>query len=168
MILSAVLSQDGTYRYKLTRVWQPELPPVVFIMLNPSTADAMRDDPTIKRCCGFALNWGYGGIEVYNLFAFRATHPIHLQRDTAVGQENDSHLSNIEKNREIICAWGTFRESLGHRDKTVIELLLRQQPRHRLQCLGMTLTGYPRHPVRLAYSTKREDFPLISKEDSDG
>ena len=75
----ALLSSCGTYRYRLWRYWHTEREPLIFIMLNPSTADAMQDDPTIRKCIGFAKRLGFGGIEVVNLFAYRATDPRDLR-----------------------------------------------------------------------------------------
>lgn len=74
----AVISDDGRYRYRLWRTWAPELPRMAWIMLNPSTADAEVDDPTIRRCVGFAKREGCGGIEVVNLYAYRSTDPSVL------------------------------------------------------------------------------------------
>ena len=80
MIKSAEISPCGLYRYSLTRKWEAWKGTVNFIMLNPSTADAQEDDPTIRRCIGFAKAWGYGGIVVTNLFAYRATNPKELKK----------------------------------------------------------------------------------------
>lgn len=76
----AKLSADGLYRYRLGRTWCPSERGVVWVMLNPSTADAHFDDPTIRRCVGFARSWGMGWITVVNLYAFRATYPQELER----------------------------------------------------------------------------------------
>ena len=81
----AVVSDDGLYRYILTRTWDRSLPALVFCMLNPSTADATVDDPTIRKCIGFAQRLGYGGIIVVNLFAYRATKPRELYAQLAAG-----------------------------------------------------------------------------------
>ena len=75
---AAELSPDGVYRYKLSRIWAPDIPPALFIMLNPSTADANQDDPTIRRCIAFAKRLGHGGLLVGNLFALRSTNPARL------------------------------------------------------------------------------------------
>lgn len=81
LVSNACLSDDGLYRYFLTRVWDVQLPVLAFILLNPSTADDEHDDATVIRCVDYAKQWGYGGIEVYNLYAFRATNPRELIRE---------------------------------------------------------------------------------------
>lgn len=106
---SAILSEDGKYRYCLTRVWDAEKPLLYFVMLNPSTADGDDDDPTIKKCVGFAKLNKFGGIMVFNLFALRATEPreMFLWREQAIGYENDEHLMKIPRGATVCCAWGT-------------------------------------------------------------
>lgn len=104
----AELSDDGLYRYLLWRRWDKTLPRAVFIMLNPSTADADIDDPTIRRCMGFARSWGMGGIRVVNLYPFRATKPEDLWK--AAAPRGQGNLSSIERAIEPgginIAAWG--------------------------------------------------------------
>ena len=109
MIKSAILSDARLYRYELRRVWDESLPLVMFIGLNPSTADEAEDDPTIRRCISFAKSWGFGGLVMSNLWAWRATNPKDLLLKTydPVGPDTDHHL--IEAGREcalIIAAWG--------------------------------------------------------------
>ena len=109
------------HRYTLRRNWIGDEGVVNFIMLNPSTADDNFDDPTIRRCVGFAKRWGYSGISVTNLFAYRATDPNDLIKllmtnggfRLAVGEENTVHLGREAKNAQlIVCAWGiTFASS---------------------------------------------------------
>lgn len=157
----ADLSECGTYRYRLWRRWDHALPSVLWVMLNPSTADAEIDDPTIKKCVGFSTRWGAGAIEVVNLFAFRATNPHELTRtDDAAGPRNPRALraAILAGHGAKIVAWGgfdrgrvvanrarRFREDVGH---------------HGFKCLGTTKHGQPRHPLMLAYSTPRLDWPL--------
>jgi hypothetical protein len=160
---SAMLSDDKKYRYQLTRSWSGDdgdgtrREPLAWIMLNPSTADASRDDATIRRCIGFSLNWGFGGIEVYNLFALRATNPVALlESKDPVGEKNDEYLKAIPAERQIICAWGAFphyADRLVGREKHVLMMLTGRN----IRCLGYTKNGYPRHPVRLPYSTQLEE-----------
>jgi len=127
-----------------------------WIMLNPSTADERKDDATIRRCVNFSRQWGFGGMEVYNLFAFRATCPDDLLAPgcTPIGEANDSYLRSIPEDGQIIAAWGAYSRRLGNRDKDVLLLLGNRS----VKCLGVTANGYPKHPVRLANDTEREDY----------
>ena len=93
---AAAFSPDRRYRYTLRRQWDDALPYCLFVMLNPSTADATQDDPTIRRCIGFTKAWGFGGLLVGNLFALRSTDPAALYHaDDPVGPENDSCLRTL-------------------------------------------------------------------------
>lgn len=154
----ARLSDDKKYRYLLWRKWDFSLPCVVWIMLNPSTADANKDDATIRRCIGFAQRWGFGGIDVVNLFAYRATNPRDLfEAGDPVGPENDSMINAMLEGRNddlFMAAWGCFPKYLGNRDKDVLDLLKSR----RVECLGVTKEGYPKHPVYLANDTEREAY----------
>ena len=98
---------DGHYRYMLGRQWGAP-PFLLWMMLNPSTADATEDDPTIRRCSGFAKHWGFGGLVVVNLFAFRATNPADLRAaEQPIGPENDRHLVNAARScPRVVAAWG--------------------------------------------------------------
>ncbi len=145
----AVLSDDGVYRYRLWREWDADKPSCLFIMLNPSTADASQDDPTIRRCIDYARRWDFGGLVVGNLFALRATDPNRLyESDDPVGPDNDDALVDMHDNATLtVCAWGVHGH---HRDRgdTVATMLSRF--RHRsLYCLGTTKGGAPRHPLYL-------------------
>lgn len=92
----ATLSEDRKYRYTLTRIWDETKPKVMFIGLNPSTADETKDDPTIIRCINFAKSWGYGGLEMTNLFAFRATNPKVMKNEKEpIGKDNDTWLKKL-------------------------------------------------------------------------
>ena len=146
--MSAVLSEDRRYRYRLRREAGGLLGEGValFIMLNPSTADEAADDPTIRRCCGFVRRWGYGALEVVNLFALRATDPAALYADAdPVGPENDSHISAAAADAKIIvAAWGVHGTLYG-RGPAVRDLL--QGQGRRLTALGVTKDGQPRHPL---------------------
>jgi len=156
MRLSAVISPCGTWRYRLGRTWTDDAPSVAWVMLNPSTADETRDDPTIRRCMGFALNWGFGGIDVYNLFALRSRHTHSLvSAPDAIGPENDEWLRRIPAEQAVVVAWGSFTEKLGTRDKDVLEMFSGRK----IECVGFTLRGYPRHPLYVPYKAARETFP---------
>lgn len=150
---SAVLSPCGRYRYSLTREWREEpTPRMTFIMHNPSTADADYDDPTIRRCIGFATRLGYGSIRVVNLFAFRATDPEELSRldcGEAVGPENDRYLLEaISCAGQKVAAWGAIStEDAVSRARSVATVC--RIGGHQLWCLGKTKHGRPRHPLYL-------------------
>lgn len=145
---------DGRYRYLLWRRWA-EADSLLFVMLNPSTADAERDDPTIRRCIGFARAWGFGGVEVVNLFAWRATLPRQLAAaKDPVGRHNDAAiLEAVARSRAVIAAWGVHGALRG-RDAQVARLLAAT----RLRCLGVTRDGAPRHPLYVAAKVRAADF----------
>src|SRR5579883_1277250 len=142
----------GPYRYNLWRVWDATLPKVTFILLNPSTADATLDDPTVRRCVGFARAWGFGSLELVNLFAYRATHPRQLKTaPDPVGPANDDAiLRAVNSAQLVIVGWGTHGR-LYSRDRAILRLLPDS-----IHCLGVTETGLPCHPLYL----KRETAPV--------
>jgi hypothetical protein len=151
---SAILSDDGVYRYTLGRRWAPG-PAVLWIMLNPSTADAAVDDPTIRRCIGFSKAWGYSALTVVNLFALRATNPARLYRhEDPVGPVNDAHIvTQAQRAVEAVAAWGTHG---ALRDRA--EYVRRLVDGIPLVCLGVTRGGHPRHPLYVRGSTGRVPF----------
>ena len=151
----AVISPCGLYRYSLTRRWASGAP-VLFVMLNPSTADATIDDPTIRRCVGFARAWGAPAIEVVNLFAYRATDPVDLAAARLggldiVGPENDLHIAAAaERTSSCVVAWGAHAEAI-QRAGDVWRLLAERVSVH---ALGITKAGAPRHPLYLRADSK--------------
>lgn len=159
--MTAVISDCGRYRYTLSRVWDESKYCLPFCMLNPSTADAEQDDPTIRRCIGFAKREGYGGIHVVNLFAFRATKPRELDTvSDPVGPDNEIYLSRAvyaaaSYNIPIVCAWGS-RLPLNV-SRTGYWMIA--QGGARFVCLGKTLAGYPRHPLYVRADQPLESWP---------
>jgi hypothetical protein len=150
---SATFSLDRAYRYMLTRRWGPG-PVLTWIMLNPSTADALKDDPTIRACIKFARRDGYGGIVVVNLFALRSPHPGVLAAHTSpVGPLNNAVISAV-CGREAAAAWGAGGSLLG-RDKAVAGMLAGTD----LRCLGLTKDGFPKHPLARGRSRIPDDEP---------
>ncbi|MBT3271062.1 DUF1643 domain-containing protein [Candidatus Poribacteria bacterium] len=147
---AAVFDETGAYRYRLSRTRSDGAGVVTFVMLNPSTADAEVNDPTIRRCIGFAWDWGHRDLIVVNLFAYRATAPRDLRLATdPVGPANDEHLlAAVCEADVVVAAWGVHGAMLG-RDRDVMGLL---EGRASLQCLGVTKAGHPRHPL---YMPKR-------------
>jgi hypothetical protein len=137
----ATFDATGTYRYYLWREWDASLPAVTFVMLNPSTADAERDDPTIRRCIGFARAWGYGRLEVANLFAYRAASPRELLAAAEpIGSDNEYWLRRAADTKAVVVAWGDHGR--GPRAKAFQCLDAAS-----LRCLGLTARGEPRHPL---------------------
>lgn len=148
----AVISDCGRYRYRLTRRWG-DGPTCGFIMLNPSTADAEADDPTIRRCTSFAKREGCGGLVVVNLYAFRATKPADLwaldPTERVGGPQAKIEFHRAIREAEImIAAWGA--------DTKQAERWIVQRYGPHLQCLGKTKEGHPRHPLYV-----RGDTPLV-------
>lgn len=158
MIGSATFGGDGTYRYLLTRSWDDDLPAVVWVMLNPSTATASTNDQTISRVVGFSRSWGYGSAEVVNLFAFRAVDPAALRRaDDPVGPANDETvLIRAASADEVIVAWGNHGELANPvtgtpRCDEMSRLL--DDIGCKVSCLGVTSRGQPTHPLYLPGDT---------------
>lgn len=163
MSVGAYISPCGTYRYRLWRVWNVNLGLVCFVMLNPSTADEEADDPTIRRCIRFAKDWGFGGIEVVNLYAYRATDPAALSLAAdPVGPSNDVEIVTAATGaRLVVAAWGATRLKAGLdgtgvartalRIDQVVRLLTRNGIVH---ALGVTATGAPRHPLYVPASAR--------------
>jgi hypothetical protein len=150
----AIISDCGRFRYLLSRVWNDDLLPLLFVMLNPSTADALVDDATIRRCVNFARAEGrFGGIEVVNLFAYRATDLADLRRaGWPVGDENDAHIAAAAVRAGAVCvAWGAVKEA---DDRVQVVMPIIRGAGHAPQCLHVTRSGYPGHPLYLA-SAKR-------------
>lgn len=148
---SAQLSPDGLYRYALIRRWRgtPGDRPATFIMLNPSTADGELDDPTIRRCVGFARALDCAGLAVVNLYAYRATKPADLWRaPDPIGPETDRFLKLAAERAArlgspLIAAWGAHAKS----DRVTDVLRLIRAEGAELTALGVTAAGAPRHPL---------------------
>lgn len=156
MKMTAIISPCGHYRYVLTRTWDAELPVLVFCMLNPSTADADQDDPTIRRCMGFARREGCGGIAVVNLFAWRSPDPDKLPvlDDEKSGPDNDRHVAETASGRTVVVAWGAHHSAHPFVVMPFLERL--RASAATIHCLGTTKSGAPRHPLYV-----RGDAPLV-------
>lgn len=155
-----ILSPDRRYRYTLWREWGIGTLPLLnhqesadsycnFICLNPSTADETKDDPTIRRCVGFAKQWGYGAFVMTNLFAWRETSP-KLMKKTAfpIGDDNDMWLLRIASGAsKIITAWGKDGEYLNR--GAIVRAMLKQNGLHPCH-LGVCQNGEPKHPLYLS------------------
>jgi hypothetical protein len=144
----ATISECGQYRYHLERIWDERLPLCCWVMLNPSTADASQDDPTIRRCIGFAKSWGYGGIVVVNLFAVRATDPMDIYfHHYPEGPDVAEHLVKWATTcKMVVAGWGVHG---GFRSRHKIVAGLLQSRGVKLHCLAVTKDGQPKHPLYL-------------------
>ena len=148
---TAVYSDCESYRYSLTRIWEPSGPKVMFVMLNPSTATEVQNDPTIERCERRARSLGFGGFRATNIFAYRATDPRDMRAAAdPAGPDNDAAiLDGLGWANQVVCAWGT---NGAHRNQGPrIEALLRARGQM-LHHLGLSKAGHPKHPLYIAYS----------------
>lgn len=145
-------SRDGRYRYSLTRRWS-DGPRVVWVMLNPSTADAHTDDPTLRRCLAISMRHGFGSLEVVNLFALRSTDPAALRHASdSVGPRADVAITRVVRQADaVVVAWGVPPRGLEARATEV----LRRLPVGVL-ALGLTAGAHPRHPLYV-----RRDVALV-------
>ena len=142
----AIISKSKKFRYQLWRKWDNDKPLVMFLMLNPSTADATKNDPTIRRCIGYAKDWGYGGLYVGNLFAYRTAYPKELKdKGYQIGRFNKKHLLNMQKICDkVICAWGN-KQGIPSRITDIF---------HELHYLDLAKDGTPKHPLYLKKELK--------------
>ncbi len=148
----AVFSGDRRYRYLLRRRVSESRKRILFIMLNPSRADEKRNDPTIRRCIGFARDWGFGLLDVVNLFALASTDPLVLLNvEDLIGKDNDAAIrAALEVADMTVLAWGNH--GLNH-EKRAAEVTAMARGTSQSYCLGLTMKGAPKHPLRLAKST---------------
>lgn len=146
---SAIISKCGLYRYELRRIWQPKSQLVCWVMLNPSTADANVDDPTIRRCMGYTALWGCGGIIVVNLFGLRATKAKELYKvDDPIGPDNYHYIFRASWETGLtIAAWGIRGKYLKQDEKVLAQLT-------NAHYLTLTKTGSPGHPLYLRKDLK--------------
>jgi hypothetical protein len=145
----ASISEDGVYRWELRRRWATDGEVLLWVMLNPSTADGKRDDPTIRRCVDFSRRWGFAGLIIANLFSLRAKHPSEIGRHASpVGEKTDETLRAASIEAQVtVAAWGAYAAA-QKRSSVVVNLLESE-----LVCLGQTRTGAPRHPLYVRKDT---------------
>ena len=150
----AAFSACRRYRYLLWRYWDRSKPMIAFCLLNPSTADEVKNDPTVERCQRRAIALGYGGVEIVNIFALRSTDPMALySADDPVGPENDSNiLSCLNGTAMFVCGWGTHG-ALHQRGRRVREMLRAHHPT-KVHVLQLTKEGYPQHPLYIGYAVQ--------------
>lgn len=160
--MSAVISADGLYRYRLDRVFADiGPPPLVFCMLNPSKAGAENNDPTIRRCIGFAKREGSRGLIVVNLYAYRSTDPDILWKSfNPVGPDNYIHLQQVSRLAgRVICAWGTKAQpEIANTNISIFKSMGAN-----LMCLGVNKDGSPKHPLYVKGDQPLIPFDLRSK-----
>ena len=149
----AVYSGCERYRYLLTREWAPAQGRALFIMLNPSTATEVQNDPTVERCERRARTLGFGAFGVCNIFAFRATDPrVMRAAPDPVGPDNDAAiLESLPWADRVICAWGTHGAYLKRGAQ--VEAMLRASG-HELFHLGLSKAGHPKHPLYIGYAVQ--------------
>ena len=152
--MKATATIEGPYRYELSREWDESKSKLRFCMLNPSTADALKDDPTIRRCMGFAMKFGYGGIVVVNLFALRKTVPPKRWVKGDIGPKNDEYIKNLCFEKDVICAWGTKADE--HRVADVMDIF--ENDGIQTYSLGLTKGHHPKHPLYLPKGAPMEVF----------
>lgn len=161
MILGATFSPDRKYRYRLSRTWNENAPALMWLLLNPSVADESRDDPTIRRCIGYSMNWGYGGLIIHNLFAYRSTYPdelVSMWCQDPVGIDNDAAISQDARGRQICCGWGNkvVTLKLQARLKSIAPLVDVRDLYH----LKLTHLKQPQHPLYLHSRLTMQPFTL--------
>lgn len=159
----AEFSPCGKYRYALWRIWDSTKPKVAFIGLNPSTANATSDDPTIRRVKAFSRDWGFGGVYMLNLFAIISPDPkVLLECEDPIGENDNWTCSIAAKCSAVVFAWGSFPEaSRSGRDATIV----REFPN--AICLKKTKGGHPSHPLYIPSNTQPIHFatgePWVNK-----
>ena len=162
VVKGARISDCGLYRYQLWRIWDVGAYTMPIVMLNPSTADADHDDPTIRRCMAFARRERFGGIHVLNLFAYRSTSPTDMKAAAdPIGPENDGELDRLfiaakEYGTPVLAAWGAHGD---FRQRASQVRGLARAIGANLQCLGTTDKGHPRHPLYVPGNQPLEWLP---------
>jgi hypothetical protein len=162
---TALYSPCERYRYALTRVWNPDGPRVLFVMLNPSTATEVQNDPTVERCERRARALGFGSFHVANIFAFRATDPRAMRAaPDPTGPANDAAIraAALAADR-IICAWGGHGAHLAR--GAAVARLLRETGRP-LWHFGLTAAGEPKHPLYIGYAVQPVPWPASAQHEA--
>lgn len=158
---NAHFSPCGRYRPWLTRVWDSDLSSIMFVGMNPSTADHTVDDPTVRKECHFAKSWGYGGLIKFNVMDYRATNPKQLLTPGLCVRSDENltllaqHLAAVDV---VVAAWGNLAPSLRHYADDVISLL--KNSRVRVLCLGYNKDRSPKHPLYLKNTSQPMPFQM--------
>jgi hypothetical protein len=159
----AIFSKDWRHRYLLGRVIRPSDKPrlALWVMLNPSKADASVDDATVRRCRGFTTDWGYDGFEIVNMYSYIDTFPVNLlalDHDMRIGPDNVAYQeAALARAQLVVAAWGAHLEP----DAGLWQAFVKRAKAadKSMVCLGRTKDGHPRHPLRLAKDTRLVPFP---------
>ena len=168
---NAIFSDCGHYRYWLERIWDLEAPILPWVLLNGSTADSVRNDPTVRRIIGFTRQWEFGGLWLANAYAAMATNPRDLlAMDHNAGPRNRHYVQRTirdawryalklrhTKELPVIVGWGNHGAN-GGQDRRVLDWIRRAGVPVRVQCLGVTKLGCPRHPLYCPADTARVDY----------
>lgn len=151
----ALFSACGAYRFSLWRVWDTSKPYMMMLMLNPSTATHLQNDPTIERCERRAQEYQYGGLYVGNIFALRSTDPAALYTaDDPIGPANDAHILEMTEGAGIVlCGWGKHGAHMG-RGAAVEKMLRERSAAPKLHVLRLNKDGTPQHPLYIGYDVK--------------
>ena len=155
----AEYSDCERYRYTLTRVWNPDGDRALFVMLNPSTATEVQNDPTVERCERRARALGFGAFRVLNIFAYRATDPRDMRSAVdPVGPDNDAAiLASVAWADRVICAWGTHG---AHLDRGAQVAVMLRDAGAALFHLGLSQAGHPKHPLYIGYAVKPQPWEI--------
>jgi len=161
---SAVFSPCRKWRYHLQHIWDKSEPNLIWMMLNPSTADEVKNDPTVERCEQRARMWGFGGVEVYNIFSYRATDPSNMKAQAdPIGPDNDDWMIKFAKKSHqttAIIGWGEHGKHIG-RGEEVLGIIARHKGQ--VHALKVNASGHPKHPLYIGYKQKAEPFVWMPK-----
>ncbi len=160
----ADFSDDGLYRFTLLRQWNPELPSIAFLCLNPSTATAEIPDPTVTRCVQFSKDWCFGRFWMLNLFAWRSTDPKGLlTTDDPIGSRNDQAIAETIAAVDVVCcAWGTHSGKVRPLIAARVPQVLAMIPEAKRFCLKLNGDGQPGHPLFLKGDLTLQRFTPVS------
>ena len=155
---TATYSDCERYRYALTRTWDEQAKRVLFVMLNPSKATEVQNDPTVERCERRAQALGFGAFQVTNIFAWRDTDPFKMRKATdPIGPENDAAiLAGVAWADQVIAAWGTHGAHLDRGPQMAAILHATGKP---ISTLGLSKHGHPKHPLYISYSQQPTIWP---------